>query len=98
MSFKAGIIQLRSSNDPAKNLKDASLLIRQAASQGATFISTPEVTNVFEPDRDRLRSIARNEADDLSVHGFSNLAQKLGIYLHIGSMALKGMPTGAEVE
>ncbi len=90
MSFKAGLVQLRSSTDVARNLKDASALIRSAASQGATFISTPEMTNLFEPDRERLKAIARPEAEDISVRGFSELAAKLGIWLHIGSMALKG--------
>jgi predicted amidohydrolase len=90
MSFKAGLVQLRSSTDVARNLKDASALIRSAASQGATFISTPEMTNLFEPDRERLKAIVRPEAEDISVRGFSELAAKLGIWLHIGSMALKG--------
>ena len=90
MSFKAAIVQLRSGTDVPRNLKDASLLIRQAASQGATFISTPEMTNLFEPDRERLKAITRSEAEDSSVHGFSALAEKLGIWLHVGSMALKG--------
>ena len=90
MSFKAAIVQLRSGTDVPRNLKDASLLTRQAASQGATFISTPEMTNLFEPDRERLKAITRSEAEDSSVHGFSALAEKLGIWLHVGSMALKG--------
>jgi deaminated glutathione amidase len=90
MSFKAGLIQLRSGRDMAANLADASKLIRQAASQGATFISTPEMTNIFEPDRERLKAVVVTEAEDSSVHGFSALAAKLGIWLHIGSMALMG--------
>ena len=91
MSFKAGLVQLRSGTDVARNMKDASALIRSAASQGATFISTPEMTNLFEPDRERLKAIARPEAEDISERGFSELAAKLGIWLHIGSMALKGV-------
>jgi deaminated glutathione amidase len=90
MSFKAGLIQMRSSREMVTNLSDASLLIRQAASQGATFISTPEMTNIFEPDRERLKAVVMTEADDSSVHGFIALAAKLKIWLHIGSLALKG--------
>jgi deaminated glutathione amidase len=90
MSFKAGLIQLRSSRDMATNLKDASKLIQQAASQGANFISTPEMTNIFEPDRERLRAVVMAEPEDSSVHGFSALSAKLKIWLHIGSVALKG--------
>ena len=90
MSFKAGLIQLRSSREMATNLGEASKLIRQAASQGATFISTPEMTNIFEPDRERLKAIVMTEAEDSSVHGFVALAAKLKIWLHLGSLALKG--------
>jgi deaminated glutathione amidase len=90
MSFKAGLIQMRSSREMATNLVEASKLIRQAASQGATFISTPEMTNIFEPDRERLKAVVMAEAEDSSVHGFVELAAKLKIWLHLGSMALKG--------
>ncbi len=90
MSFKAGLIQLRSSREMATNLTEASKLIRQAASQGATFISTPEMTNIFEPDRERLKAVVMTEHDDSSVHGFVELAAKLKIWLHLGSLALKG--------
>lgn len=90
MSFKAGLIQLRSSREMATNLVEASKLISQAASQGATFISTPEMTNIFEPDRERLKAVVMTEAADSSVHGFVALAAKLKIWLHLGSLALKG--------
>lgn len=90
MTFKAGLIQLRSSREMPANLIEASKLIRQTASQGATFISTPEMTNIFEPDRERLKAVVMAEADDSSVHGFSELAAKLKIWLHLGSLALKG--------
>ncbi len=90
MKFKAGLVQLRSTTDSARNLKETTSLIRDAVSQGAVFVSTPEVTNIFEPDRERLQAVARPEAEDLCVAGFSELAARLGIWLHIGSMALKG--------
>ncbi len=90
MSFKAGLIQLRSSREMDTNLAEASKLIRQAASQGATFISTPEMTNIFEPDRERLKAVVMTESEDSSVHGFVELAAKLKIWLHLGSLALRG--------
>ena len=51
---------------------------------------TPEMTNILEPDRPRLRSLARPEAEDESVAAFSALAEELGLWLNIGSLALKG--------
>jgi deaminated glutathione amidase len=90
LKFKAGLVQLRSTRDANVNLKETSQLIKQAASQGAGFISTPEMTNIFEPDRERLKAVVMTEAEDSSVHGFIELAAKLKVWLHLGSLALKG--------
>jgi deaminated glutathione amidase len=90
LKFKAGLVQLRSTRDTSVNLKETSQLIKQAASQGAGFISTPEMTNIFEPDRERLKAVVMTEAEDSSVHGFIELAAKLKVWLHLGSLALKG--------
>ena len=88
--IRAALIQMRSGRDMARNFADASGLIRSAAAGGATFIATPEMTNILEPDRPRLHALARPEAEDESVAGFSELARQLGIWLNIGSLALKG--------
>ncbi len=90
MTFKAALIQMRSTTDMARNLEDASALIKEAAGKGAIFVSTPEVTNIFEPDKERLKSVAMRESEDQSVKGFAALASKLRIHLHIGSLALRG--------
>jgi predicted amidohydrolase len=88
--IRAALIQLRSGTDMARNVADASALIREAAGQGASFVSTPEMTNILEPDRPRLRSLAKPESEDASVAAFSRLAQELGLWLNIGSLALMG--------
>ncbi len=88
--IRAALIQMRSGRDMARNFSDAAELIHKAASEGARLIATPEMTNIIEPDRPRLAALARPEADDLSVAGFSELARGLGIWLNIGSLALKG--------
>jgi deaminated glutathione amidase len=90
MIFKTGVVQLRSGTDMVQNFRNCAALIEEATKAGASFISTPEVTNIFEPDRERLKAVTVSERDDLSVHGFSALAEKLKITLHVGSMALKG--------
>jgi deaminated glutathione amidase len=90
MTFKAALVQLRSGRDQARNLAEASALIKEAASKGAEFMVTPEVTNVFDPDKERLKASVQPESSDLSVHGFSVLARELGVAIHVGSFALKG--------
>ncbi len=81
---------MRSGRDMGRNFKDASNFIRDAHSRGARFVTTPEMTNILEPDRPRLKAIARPEAEDPSVAGFAALAGELGIWLNIGSLALQG--------
>lgn len=73
-----------------RNLADASALIREAKAGGAVFVSTPEMTNILEPDRPRLRSLVKHEQEDECVAGFSALSKELGLWLNIGSLALKG--------
>jgi deaminated glutathione amidase len=89
MMSKVAVVQMRSGRDMTRNLVDATALVHEAASKGARYVLTPEVSNIFEPDKDRLKSVAMAEGDDVFVKGFSALAQKLGIYLHAGSLALK---------
>lgn len=72
-----------------RNIADTSDLIRDAAARGARFILTPEMTNIIEPDRPRLRSLVRLEDEDLAVQAFGALARELKIWLLIGSLALK---------
>jgi deaminated glutathione amidase len=90
MSFRAALVQMRSGVDEQRNLAAASALIREAAAGGAQFVSTPEMTNLFEPDRERLKAIARVEAEDEAMKAFSALAQAHRIWLHAGSFALMG--------
>jgi deaminated glutathione amidase len=92
VSFRAALVQMRSGVDMARNLADASAMVRDAVAQGAQYVLTPEVTNIFEADKERTKAVVRMEADDISVAGFSTLAAELGIWLHVGSLALRVSP------
>src|ERR1700712_2034795 len=88
MSFKAAAIQMCSGIDPEKNVADMARLVREAASKGAIYVQTPEMTGAIQRDRPGLRAILRDEAGDLVVAAARSLAKELGIYLHIGSTAI----------
>ncbi len=88
--IRAALVQMRSGRDMARNLADATAMIREAKAQAADFVLTPEMTNIIEPDRPRLMALARPEAEDESLQHFAALAKELGIWLNIGSLALKG--------
>ena len=54
----------------ARNIAEASALIAEAARLGAEFVLTPEMTNILETDRERLKGLVRREQDDASVSRF----------------------------
>jgi predicted amidohydrolase len=88
-TFKVGLVQMRSGLDPAANLETASRLIGEAKASGADYVLTPEMTNIMEIRRERLfASIVAEEADP-SLAALRQLARKLDIYLHVGSLAIK---------
>ena len=86
--FTAACVQLRSSRDVAANSAAAEALIREAAAAGADYVQTPEMTNLLERSREDLMAKIRVEADDPSLARFRALAAELGIWLHIGSLAI----------
>ncbi len=88
-AFKAAAVQMRSGVDVARNVASAAALIRQAAAEGAAYVLTPEMTTILDKDRERLLAAISVEATDPSLMQFRALAAELGIYLHIGSMAIR---------
>ena len=50
--MRAALLQLRSGDDPAVNLAVTEALLREAASGGATFVATPECTNMVSFSRE----------------------------------------------
>jgi predicted amidohydrolase len=90
VAFTCAILQLCTGRDIARNVHETSELIRAAAANGAELVLTPEMTNVIEPDRARLRTLVGTEAEDAGVAAFAALAAELRLWLLVGSMALKG--------
>jgi len=87
-SFRVGLVQMCSGRDVEKNVIAATDLIRRAKRDGADYIQTPEMTTLMELDRSRLLAAARPEAGNPALAHFQKLAHELGVWLHIGSMAI----------
>jgi predicted amidohydrolase len=88
-SFKAAMIQMRAGLSPAANLDAAVRMIGEAKSAGADYVQTPEMTNIMEVKRERLFATIVEEERDPSLAALRELARKLGIYVHAGSLAIK---------
>lgn len=87
--MKLGICQLNVGDDPAKNVTLTLGFLQEAASQGAAFVATPEVTNIVSMDRAHQHHVLWREADDPTLAALRDAAKTLGIWLSIGSLALK---------
>ena len=91
LSFTAAMVQMRTGLLPEPSLEQGTKLIRQAASQGANYVLTPEVSNMMQLNRKALFEHLASEQDDRSLKGYRALASELRIYLHIGSLALRAL-------
>ncbi|MTD96353.1 carbon-nitrogen hydrolase family protein [Hyphomicrobium sp. xq] len=89
-SFRVGLVQMCAGRMVDRNIAAATELIRAAARGGAQYVQTPEMTNILELDRERLLAAIKPEVDDPGVTQFRFLARELGIWLHVGSLALVG--------
>lgn len=87
--FRAACVQLRSSDDPAENIRSATALIREARAAGADFVATPENTALMAPDGGAKLELSRPEESDPALPAFRALAEELGVWLLIGSLAIK---------
>jgi predicted amidohydrolase len=94
-SFTAGLVQMRTGLTPQANLDAAVRLIEEAKAGGADYVQTPEMTNIMEVKRDRLFATITAEDNDPTLAAFRALARKLGIFLHVGSLAIKLLPEKA---
>ena len=94
-TFKAAMIQMRSGLQPGANIDAAVRYIGDAKSAGAEYVLTPEMTNILAANREQLFAVAAEEEADPSLATLREVARKLGIYVHIGSLAIRISPDRA---
>ena len=87
--MRAALLQLTASDAPAENLATTAAMVRAAAADGAEFVLTPEVTNCVSASRTRQNEVLRPEAEDPTLAGLREEAARAGIWLLIGSLALR---------
>ncbi len=93
--FKVGLIQMRSGLEPQQNLAAVLTLIDDAKNSGADYVLTPEMTNILALKREHLFSKIVAEDQDATLATLREVARRLGIFVHIGSLAIKASPEKA---
>jgi predicted amidohydrolase len=86
---------MRSGLEPEANLAAVLAGIDEAKRGGADYVQTPEMTNVLENNRERLFTKIFDEEHDPTLATLREVARKLSIYIHLGSLAVKATPEKA---
>src|SRR6202795_4797634 len=94
-TFKVALIQMRSGLDPQANLDAVLAGVDEAKRGGADYVQTPQMTNVLENKRERLLTKIFDEEHDPTLATLREVARKLSIYIHLGSLAVKASPEKA---
>jgi len=88
--MRAAILQCTSGIDPAANAAMLVEAIGEAKAGGADMLFTPEMVGCLDRDRKRAMETLTDEAHDLVLAAVREAAANAGIWVHIGSLGLKG--------
>jgi predicted amidohydrolase len=88
--MKASLLQMTSGIDPAANARTIADGVARAAAEGSTMLFTPEMSGLLDSNRERARTQVVAEADDRVLAATREAAAKLGIWVHLGSLAVQG--------
>ena len=91
---RIALFQTTSGIDPAANARALVAALEEAAAGGAAIVFTPEMTGLLDRDRVRAAGSIVGEADDGVLAAAREAAARLGLWVHLGSLALR--PGGDE--
>jgi predicted amidohydrolase len=94
-AFRIGLVQMRSGLDPQANLAALLTAVDEAKRAGADYVLTPEMTNILALRREQLFANIVADEQDPTLATLREVARKLSIYIHIGSLAIKASPEKA---
>lgn len=92
--MKAAILQMTSGIDPLANARALTGGMAQAAAGNAAMLFTPEMSGLLDRKRDRAAASIVAEGEDRVLAAVREAAAKHGLWVHLGSLALKGESDG----
>jgi len=87
--MRVALLQMTSGIDPAANLATIAGAMRSAKEQGADILFTPEMSGYLDRDRSRAAARVVAEEGDAVLAGVRALASELGLWVAIGSLAVR---------
>lgn len=89
MTFLAACLQMRSTRSVERNIADFEALAREAIARGATFLQSPEMSNLVERSRADLFAKISTEDADPFLAAARALADEKKVTIHLGSLAIR---------
>ena len=86
---RIALFQSNTGIDPAANADKLVAAIAEAAAGGAAMLFTPEMSGLLDRDSARAAARLRPEAEDEVLAACSNAARAHGIWVHLGSLAVR---------
>lgn len=80
---------MRSGRDPVRNRDAAVAAVREAASRGAQYVQTPEMTSLLERSREALFDKITVPEQDVTLAGLREAARAHEVVVHVGSLAVR---------
>jgi predicted amidohydrolase len=87
--LKLGLVQTRTGLDMAANAACLAEQVDALAGAGAQIVFTPEMCGLLDRNGPRLAAAARVEADDPVLAALSQVAQRRGVTVALGSLAVR---------
>jgi predicted amidohydrolase len=88
--MRIAVLQMTAGIDPADNAAAIVQALHDARAGGADMLFTPEMSNMIDRNRARAAATIRSEADDVVLAQVRAAAQQAGLWVHLGSLAVKG--------
>lgn len=87
--MKIAVFQMTSGVDPVANGDALVAAIGEAAAHGAVMLFTPEMTGLLDCDGGRAAKSVVHENDDVVLRRARDAAKSVGLWLHLGSLAVR---------
>ena len=92
--MRIALFQAQTGIDPAANASALTQAVEAAAAGGAIMLFTPEMSGLLDRDRARAERHLCDEETDPVLSALRRAAAEHGIWIHVGSLALRGGSDG----
>ena len=86
---RIALLQMTGGIDPSANARLLVDGVQGAREAGAAMLFTPEMSNLLDRDRERAARAITHEADDPVLAAVRDAAAQNGVWVHLGSIALR---------